>query len=636
MKKIYFAALATVFVAGSAIGQTNQNARMEGVPDSKHTDTRTTTLIKPASVADESKAAVIWFNNCDNAADWAFTNTSIPALDWSIEPSPAAIPRADLSPFASTSASDGFLFINSDGIPGNTDGNNTPTEVSAINATPIDLTGEPLVVLTFEQNRRWWQDTREVRVSGDNGATWTTFSMTDATGYPVNQNTMNPQKEAINISSIAGDSSEVLIEFYYNDNDYWAWYWAVDDVKISQLEDNDLELISGHWSTASSAGTPYIPYSMIPQQQLNDINFYGLTQNIGAVSQPNTTLSAIVSGTGSGTFISAGTAIPAAASDTLMAGPLTGPGLANGPYDVFMSVESDSTDAAPDNNVLYSVWPFEVNTHVYAKDTGTYDGTFTTRDWDGDNSVDPMTIFTDFQIYNLDTVGSFDVIIATGTPVGLEMQYNITDPTGAPIFDGLTSPIPYYTVTAADITTGAGAEVWVNIPFVDPFGNDGIVLDPSLGNVWTFSVGNDLDSLFIGLSGDALADPGVWTTAGVSWYPADGSAQDYYSTSCPMIRLNMNVSVGLEEEVANLTLGQNIPNPFNASTKVPFSLINAAEVTFALSDVAGKIIERRDLGTLSSGEHSIDFDGSDLSDGIYYYSVIVDGKRTTKRLSIAK
>ena len=45
--------------------------------------------------------------------------------------------------------------------------------------------------------------------------------MTDANGYPNNQNTNNPQDEVINISSIAGDRDSVMVQFYYFDNDYW-------------------------------------------------------------------------------------------------------------------------------------------------------------------------------------------------------------------------------------------------------------------------------------------------------------------------------------------------------------------------------------------------------------------------------
>ena len=53
-------------------------------------------------------------------------------------------------------------------------------------------------------------------------------------------------------------------------------------------------------------------------------------------------------------------------------------------------------------------------------------------------------------------------------------------------------------------------------------------------------------------------------------------------------------------------------------------------------DVAGKIVEKRQLGTLQSGKHNVEFRSNDLSDGIYYYSVIVDGIRSTKRMAVAK
>ena len=72
------------------------------------------------------------------------------------------------------------------------------------------------------------------------------------------------------------------------------------------------------------------------------------------------------------------------------------------------------------------------------------------------------------------------------------------------------------------------------------------------------------------------------------------------------------------------------------STMIPFELINSADVEFVVMDVAGKIVEKRQLGTLQSGKHNVEFRSNDLSDGIYYYSVIVDGIRSTKRMAVAK
>jgi hypothetical protein len=60
--------------------------------------------------------------------------------------------------------------------------------------------------------------------------------------YPGDQSAGNPVYESIDISAVAGNQAQVLIQFYYNDNDYWAWYWAVDDVRINEIDDFDAEL----------------------------------------------------------------------------------------------------------------------------------------------------------------------------------------------------------------------------------------------------------------------------------------------------------------------------------------------------------------------------------------------------------
>ena len=217
MKNIYIAALATLFVGGSVIAQNGKNPVLQNRV-SKDTKAEygmnQTKPVATAHVGSEEKA-VIWSNSCNNAGDWVFTNNCVPAPhDWFIETNPAAIPSTAMSPFMSTSASDGYLMMSSDGI-GGADLDGTPNEAWATNATPIDLTGYPAVALKFSHNYRWWQDTRTVRVSGDNGTTWTDFYMTDAAGYPGDQNSLNPQIEVLDISAIAGDSSQVLVQFYY-------------------------------------------------------------------------------------------------------------------------------------------------------------------------------------------------------------------------------------------------------------------------------------------------------------------------------------------------------------------------------------------------------------------------------------
>ncbi|MBT6808126.1 MAG: hypothetical protein HOA52_01390, partial [Flavobacteriales bacterium] len=167
MKNIYLMLFSVVF-GFSAIAQTTN-------PELTKKDTRT--VSKATSVvslfSSASAATVIWQNDCSNITDWTLANTSIPPIDWSIEMDPAAIPVTALSPFNSSTASNGYLFINSDAT-GGLDGDGTPVECTA--TTPlIDLTGWPYVQLTFSHNYRGWQDTRAVRVSADGGTSWTQF-----------------------------------------------------------------------------------------------------------------------------------------------------------------------------------------------------------------------------------------------------------------------------------------------------------------------------------------------------------------------------------------------------------------------------------------------------------------------------
>lgn len=91
--------------------------------------------------------------------------------------------------------------------------------------------------------------------------------------------------------------------------------------------------------------------------------------------------------------------------------------------------------------------------------------------------------------------------------------------------------------------------------------------------------------------------------------------------------------VGLEElNSKGFYLGQNNPNPFNGSSIINFELAkNVNDVTFNIADVTGRLISTRKVDNII-GKHSIKI--SDLSSGVYYYSLIVDGASITKKMII--
>ncbi|MCE1165686.1 MAG: T9SS type A sorting domain-containing protein [Bacteroidetes bacterium] len=73
-------------------------------------------------------------------------------------------------------------------------------------------------------------------------------------------------------------------------------------------------------------------------------------------------------------------------------------------------------------------------------------------------------------------------------------------------------------------------------------------------------------------------------------------------------------------------LFQNYPNPFNPITNFKFQIQSYSNVRISVYDITGKEIERIIDGYQKPGIYSVRFDGSNLSSGIYFYTLFVDGK----------
>ena len=69
------------------------------------------------------------------------------------------------------------------------------------------------------------------------------------------------------------------------------------------------------------------------------------------------------------------------------------------------------------------------------------------------------------------------------------------------------------------------------------------------------------------------------------------------------------------------SLSQNYPNPFNPSTTITFQLSKSNFVSLKVFDVLGREIETLVNEEKPIGEHSVHFDGSPLSSGMYIYQI---------------
>lgn len=89
-------------------------------------------------------------------------------------------------------------------------------------------------------------------------------------------------------------------------------------------------------------------------------------------------------------------------------------------------------------------------------------------------------------------------------------------------------------------------------------------------------------------------------------------------------------------------LYQNYPNPFNPNTKIRFDLAygtnsRSSHVKLSVYNSLGKEVRVLINESKSAGAYEVDFNGYDLSSGIYFYQLILDGKPVdTKKLTLLK
>lgn len=82
------------------------------------------------------------------------------------------------------------------------------------------------------------------------------------------------------------------------------------------------------------------------------------------------------------------------------------------------------------------------------------------------------------------------------------------------------------------------------------------------------------------------------------------------------------------------SLEQNIPNPFNSSTTISYTIPEKAiSASIAIYTIQGAMVKKYELNTKGNG--TLTLQAGDLSAGVYLYSLVVDGKIiSTKRMLV--
>ena len=235
---------------------------------------------------------------------------------------------------------------------------------------------------------------------------------------------------------------------------------------------------------------------------------------------------------------------------------------------------------------------------------------------------------------------------------------------GSGIFD-LTAPADYVAGDTIDISialaqTGQvrwGFELTALDASNQPVGQL-IVSDPTntrsqVSNgrtyVWHTSTGT--------YNGTANASPGwtvKWTNAtpgagDVTFWAAglaaDGSGTGGDFTYTTSRTVNEQIGTAVNETGGQLpgsfALAQNLPNPFNPSTRIEYSLSTAASVELTVFNVIGQKVITLDQGQRSPGVHSLTWNGTNsagqrVAGGVYFYRLQVGNDIQTRRMLYLK
>jgi hypothetical protein len=201
-----------------------------------------------------------------------------------------------------------------------------------------------------------------------------------------------------------------------------------------------------------------------------------------------------------------------------------------------------------------------------------------------------------------------------------------------PLQDNVEVPVYFestesgtYTITAKDFNLN-GLE---NVTFVDTWnGTELVIRDQFLYEFEHLSVNkynSNAQALGCGLDGLAFTR---------SFSPQKAKAS---SNSRFLLKVNSSVNeIGHNNLPDTIQLHQNFPNPFNPTTVISYGLTKTGFVSLAVYDMTGRHVATLVNDIIQAGNHSVIFDASGLSSGVYIYRLSAGNAVLTRRLTLLK
>jgi hypothetical protein len=177
-------------------------------------------------------------------------------------------------------------------------------------------------------------------------------------------------------------------------------------------------------------------------------------------------------------------------------------------------------------------------------------------------------------------------------------------------------------VVARCVDTDAGYTVEISIPLVN-LGLDGIASE-TIG--FGFRINDDDD-------GDGRDGQVAWFIEAPSFWNVPSALADVELSSEMVTGVKFD---DLALQVEEYNLAQNYPNPFNPATHITYALKKAGQVKLTVYNMLGNTVATLVDGNQTAGTHSVQFDASDLSSGVYFYKLQAGSNVFTRKMMLIK
>jgi hypothetical protein len=138
------------------------------------------------------------------------------------------------------------------------------------------------------------------------------------------------------------------------------------------------------------------------------------------------------------------------------------------------------------------------------------------------------------------------------------------------------------------------------------------------------------------LYGDGCLIPGTYSLEIYMWSYYDENCMDTGIRSYPLTMDFCDEVADSDIHPVNLDLGQNYPNPFNPVTNIEYSVTENGYASLSVYDISGDKVAALVDGMVEKGTHTVNFDASHLSSGVYFYTLQAEGVLNTRKMILMK